>query len=170
MNVRCCPRQLSTQDLGPRSESRVSTGSDKERECAAGVPASLHSQSSHVRSRSLHLLPDRSPKLALRWSVFLQLLSSKHWLQINDVDLLTLLVTPGMCSPLFAPFSGLLTLQSWSKLKRSTSGVPFMAFACGVPKRTGQLLSSSSISQRASNREAPVFEVSERIDSMVDAA
>ena len=68
-------RELSTQNLGPRSEGSVSTGSDKERECAAGVPASPHSQSSHVRSRSLHLFSDRSPKLALRWSDLLQLLS-----------------------------------------------------------------------------------------------
>ena len=136
-------------------------------------PGSLHLLILNLHTSGLDLFT--SFQTACSSSLFdglriLQLLSSKHWLQINDVDLLTLLVTPGMCSPLFAPFSGLLALQSWSKLKRSTPGVPSMAFACGVPKRTGQLLSSSSISQRASNREAPVFEVSKRIDSMVDAA
>ena len=75
-------RELSTQDLGPRPESSVSTGSDKKKECAAGVPASPHSQSSHVRSRSLHLVPNSSLKLTLRRSGTLAIaLSRKHGLQ-----------------------------------------------------------------------------------------
>ena len=80
-------RELSTQDLGPRSEVSVSTGSDKKENVQ---PVSLHllySQSSHVRSRALRLVPERSLKLTLRFLGLLQLLSScmKAWFANHEM-------------------------------------------------------------------------------------
>ena len=73
------------------------------KECAAGVPASPHSQSSHVRSRSLHLIPKRSLKLTLRCSGTLAVaLSRKHGLQTMKCRSLD---SPGDSGDVFSSFS-----------------------------------------------------------------
>ena len=80
-------RVVDPDDLGPRSEVSVSTGSDKKENVQ---PVSLHllySQSSHVRSRSLHFVSERSLKLTLRSLGLLQLLSScmKAWFANHEM-------------------------------------------------------------------------------------
>ena len=75
-------RELSTQRSGAQGLNPAFPLVQTEKECAAGVPASPHSQSSHVRSRSLHLVPKGSLKLTLRRSGTLAIaLSGKHGLQ-----------------------------------------------------------------------------------------